>query len=703
MPIRLFLLISSLLLTACSTPKSPETIFELPKPLREPLATPEENFTLPEQDASDSQTSPPASKKPRFYATPTVPSFAGVQPAGKAEEVLPNLGQAPMKINVESLPLPAFINEIFGNLLGLSFEIHPNLQKQKDLVTLRVNDPQTPKELYNLSRQVLDNYGVSILKQGDLLRFVPSGKAGGGEPPLLVTGSTLPSVPVTHRPIFQFVPLEIVRNVHVKRWIRDIFEKQGLEVDEDLYRNAVILRGPQNLVQQAVEMIKLLDKPLMRGQHSLRIEPLYLKPQELGGRLSTVLKSEGFEVGQRSTDADPILLLAIEPLNSLFVFSTAKSVLQHIKDWVVQLDQPSQLEDKAKQNLFFYAVQNTTATSLNDILKNLLQMTANQPPQAGANQNNLVVDETRNTLLFYGKQEIWHQLLPIIQQLDQPSRQVLIEVLVAEITLSNDQEFGIEWLVRNAGIGDFEGDLGTLGSERGGQGSGLGVGGSGLNYFPMSNSGQTLAVLNAFASSNRIQVLSRPTIMVRSGEDATIDVGREVPIITSQGTSADLQTNQQGSSAILQQIQYRKTGVLLQVKPVIYSNNRIDLEVTQESSEAQPNTLSSIESPVISNRRITTSLTLADGGSVLLGGLISSSRTQGEAGVPGLKDIPILGHLFKTNKNSRERSELIMLIIPYILNDNRQTEKITEAFQTQLELLSPVSESVVLPEKPVNQ
>jgi general secretion pathway protein D len=167
--------------------------------------------------------------------------------------------------------------------------------------------------------------------------------------------------------------------------------------------------------------------------------------------------------------------------------------------------------------------------------------------------------------------------------------------------------------------------------------------------------------------------------MAMSGGDATIDVGTEVPIITRQSTSSELQ--QDGTSAILQEIQYRKTGVLLRVKPVVHSGNRIDLEISQEVSEHQPDPSSNISSPNIFTRKIETSLSLKDGGSVMLGGLISSTTSRGYSGVPVLSKIPILGRLFRVEKETEVRTEMIMLIIPYVIDSSHEAEAVTEAFK----------------------
>src|SRR5207245_5278411 len=124
-------------------------------------------------------------------------------------------------------------------------------------------------------------------------------------------------------------------------------------------------------------------------------------------------------------------------------------------------------------------------------------------------------------------------------------------------------------------------------------------------------------ILNALASNNRVKVLSTPKVLSRSGGEAKIQVGAQVPIVTTQGTSSQLQ--QQGTSAILQNIQYRDTGVILTVKPTIYAGNQIDLEIKQEVSEAVQNSTSGLSTPLINTRTVSTQSSLEDGSTVVSG------------------------------------------------------------------------------------
>ena len=296
---------------------------------------------------------------------------------------------------------------------------------------------------------------------------------------------------------------------------------------------------------------------------------------------------------------------------------------------------------------------------------------------AAALSKKITLDTIGNALIYQGTAEEWARLLPVLKELDKPAKQVLIEVTIADVMLTDDEQFGIEWQIPRTQWGNYSGRIGTY--------DGLGLGGSGLTYMLTDSLGEVRSMLNAFASKKRINVLSSPRIVVKSGENASINIGTEVPILTSQSVDPAA-PQQEGNTAILQQIQYRRTGVILQVKPTVHAGNRVDLEVSQEISKAEANTTSDISSPSILNRHIQTKLSLSDGGSVLLGGLISHSQNVGVGSVPILGDIPLLGYLFRVDKQFIERSELIVLIVPYILNNDQEAREITESFRRQLHI-----------------
>ena len=686
-----YLIVISLILelTACSVPYP---IQGTPDPLRDTQANNSQASPVPERNQ------PKVPPVTGFKDTPSYQNAVdNVSPQGSGGEAPKFKDNKPLQVNVESLPLPAFINEVFGNLLGMSFEVEASLQTKKDLVTLRVNEPQTPAQLYQVARQILDNYGVAGVKQGDILRFVPTASApAGGEPPLLISGRTLPDVPVSHRPVFQIVPLRVVRNVQVASWLRQIYPSTKLQISEDPERNAIILSGMPDLVRNAAEAVAFLDQPNMKGRYSLRIEPVFLSADELSTQLVSVLNTQGFTATQGAGLAS-VIVLPLKTVNAVIAFAADAQVLDHVKRWAGTLDKPGHLPKK-ELGLFFYPVQNTKAENLSKVLTPLLQgvvadpiaqtpatatpNVANNPsiPQSTAGavgSKRIVVDTIRNAILYQGDAESWARLLPILKEMDQPSKQTLIEVTIAEVSLDDQEQMGIEWLIKDLNLGGMTGTLASNLSVAAGAGSGL--------TYTFNSAGQTRAVLNAFAANRQVNILSSPRVMVKSGESASINVGTDVPIVTSQ--SSDPTTVRAGTTGVLQQIQYRRTGIILNVKPTVHAGNRIDLEVNQEVSLAQANTISS---PAISNRSVETKLSLSDGGSVLLGGLISSNTNRGHSGIPILKDLPLIGSIFRSDKQTYERTELMIVIVPYVINTDQDAQSMTESFRQRLSLDKPI-------------
>ena len=225
-------------------------------------------------------------------------------------------------------------------------------------------------------------------------------------------------------------------------------------------------------------------------------------------------------------------------------------------------------------------------------------------------------------------------------------------------------------------------ELGTGKSFLGATTKGLALGTTGFNYAILNSSADKQILLNAIAQKSRLSVLSTPRVLAESGREAKIEVGTEVPIITSQGSTNTIQNA--GTTGILQSIEYRKTGVLLTVKPVVHSGDRIDLSVVQEVSQALTNTTPGITSPLIQNRKVSTQVTLGDGQTVVIGGLITENRTDTDSGIPYLRDIPGLGLLFNNQTPTKSRSELLVFITPYVISNDADSARITEQFRDQM-------------------
>lgn len=653
------LVLASLLLTACAT----EPIIPPPLDLPTKVAS---HSALQMEDTLSREAATRISETPK---PPAVEHIVAGAPAETSPAAAPQEDKADIDFSFEQIPLSNFIQVVYADILKKNVNLDPKVAERKDLVTLRSGGPQTRAQVANTTRLLLKSYGIATVEIGDLTRVVPD-NSNLGYLPEIRRGRALPDTPQPLRPVFQLVELEAVRNTDIASWIRTMFGDK-VKLQEDPRRNAVLLNGTSDDVTAAMEAIHVLDQPLMKGRQSFRISPLYWSADELAKKLGELLQAEGYSIETSSTGSfsSPVTLLPVAAVNSLFVFAVNPKVLDHVIDWAKELDQPN--EKGVGRNFFTYQAKNTDAETLAATLEKLLGGGGAKTTGA-VSPARVVVDKASNSMIFQGNNEDYGQIRSLLQGLDKPSKGALIEVTVAEVALTNNSQLGVEWLIKEARLDGSQIIAGTLG--------GLGIGSAGLTYRRIDNAGDTRLLLNALASNNRATILSSPRIVARNGETATIQVGQEVPIITSQQTSPT--TGSTGS--VLQTVQYRTTGVILNVKPVIHSDDQVDLDVSQEVSSAQTTTTGVNTSPTFSTRRVQTKLSLKNGATVLLGGIISNNKSKGNAGIPFLKDVPLLGHLFSTETESSTRTELIILITPYVISDDKDAASVTDAFRESL-------------------
>ena len=282
--------------------------------------------------------------------------------------------------------------------------------------------------------------------------------------------------------------------------------------------------------------------------------------------------------------------------------------------------------------------------------------------------NSVIVDKGRNAMIFQGTAEEYAQFRTLAEQMDRAPLEVLIEATIAEVTLKQGESLDSVLNFDNRAAASLS--RSTIKSE------------SGLSLSLIRDLGQFNLKTSFLADTSRVNILSSPRVVASSGKSASIQIGTQVPIITTQQTSPMGTVG--GTSALLQDIQYRNTGVILNIEPTINSNRRVEIAIQQEVSEAQVNNVSNVQSPLILTRSINTSLSINDGETVLLGGLISENVSKSENGIPYLMDIPIIGNAFKTSSKGRNRTELIVLLTPYIIENAETSRALRDAFRDQL-------------------
>ena len=605
-----------------------------------------------------------------------------------ADELGTDLEGPPIEAAFNGVPIVAFINEVFGTELGMSFVISPGLQEKTDLVTLRLTSPVPPRQFFSTARQVMQEYGVTIREQDGVLTFLATQEIESGEVPLLISGRTLPEVPATHRTIFQLVPLYVVAPNQIISMLRDAIPRSELDASSEGDYNALLLKGTLDRIAQALDLIEVLDQPLMRGRHGVIVEPEYLTPSGLSEALYEVLGAEGYSIGSTGGSA---LFLPFDDLGKLVMFAQGPAVLSHIKDWIERLDQAHRGE--IESGLFTYEVKNTQVADMIETLNQLVGLpgaggasatgsgegsggtrSAASASAGGKEGAPLVVDDRRNLIIYRGSGKEWAEIRAVVEQLDKPVPSVLVEVLIAEISLTGEEKSGFDFLF-NSGIDRF----GLTGGTR----DAFGVSQQGLSLV-LDSAGQTRAMMNLFSKEDRVAIRSQPKLLVKSGEQASIQVGNQIPVVT-QVSQDNIQVD--GNTNVLQQVTYLSTGVVLNITPLVQAGGLVDLTINQQLSEAAPTAATSLSgSPTILQRTLNTSLTLKDGSSLLMGGLISESRSTGQLGVPGLRRLPGLGRLFRADTFTDGRTELMVMVIPYVIRDHAEGARLTEEIKAKLDL-----------------
>lgn len=598
---------------------------------------------------------------------------------------------------VKELTLPDFIDTVFGQMLQVPYVTGPGVADRNDvIIKLRTSGELASADFLELVIDALKEYGVAVVPEDGVYKLLDDA-ALRARIPLFIRARSTPDTPGVLRPLVMFRELDAVASADMESILKQAFpDKKRLKISSNPRINVVTLSGLPDDVAAAVRIIDQMDELSYAGTQLVRYSPDYIPAKELSDQLAQMLSIEGWQASSNPSVRRTVVVVPVEFTNDLFIFSKSAEALARSRFWLDKLDEPAKVGDAPQ--LFVYAVKNVDATILSTTVNAVLMggqgrrsagstsaglagvnglAQAPVPAQQGATGLNdlsgtLVVDPMSNRLIYSGTASDYRRLLPLLEQLDRPPGEVLIQVTIAEITLTDETRYGLEFFVDSVGDANFTGTVGN---------QGLGVGSDGLNIGIFS--GNVEMALNAMAKNEKVNVLSKPKLVARSGGTARLQVGTDVPVITSQRAASS--QDGVGQTDILQQVEYRKTGILLSIEPIIFSDNRVDLTISQEVSTALPSAGSAIASPTISNRNLDTQLSIQDGETIVLGGLIQNTTTESETGIPLLKDLPIAGNLFRNNAISQTRTELLILITAYILQDTNDKSGFTDQLILDLE------------------
>lgn len=296
----------------------------------------------------------------------------------------------------------------------------------------------------------------------------------------------------------------------------------------------------------------------------------------------------------------------------------------------------------------------------------------------------VVADEANNSILVYASAEDYRVIEQAIKRLDVEPLQVLVEASIVEVTLTDELKYGLEWFFKNNGVVNNRRGEGLLdlNSDLKGVNGSLSAVIPGFSYSLVDSAGAVTAVLNALATDSKINVLSSPSLMVLDNRTAEIRVGDQVPVRLSSQTAYNVSLTQ------YETYQYRDTGVRLRVTPRVNSGGLVTLEIVQEVTDLGGKDIDSKQYTFL-QRAIESVVAVQSGQTIVLGGLIMENNTNREDGIPGLYKVPVVGKLFGATSETTERTELVVMLTPRVVRNQKDAAEITDAFRNRLKRLQP--------------
>ncbi len=621
-------------------------------------------------------------------------------------------GPQEASLNFEALDIREVAKVILGDYLKQSYTVHPAVQ---GTVTFRTVRPIAMKDLLPTLEMLLRQNNAAVVQEEGIYKILPIN---------LVRGSITPQLGGSNRPLpagfsVEVVPLKYVGAREMAKILEPFAPENSVRFDE--VRNLVVLAGNEREMRHLLETIELFDVDWLSG-YSVGVFPIK------GSDVKSLVQDLDhiFGAGGTSPLAGIVRVIPIERLNALLVVTTQPKYLDMARTWIDRIDQAGGTAGGAR--FFVYQVKNGKAENLAQLIGDLFssrrttttaptlapgarpteirsspfgqmpQTTTTTvtpaPPAATfqlgsgttANEVRVIADKDTNSLLILATPADYETIEGALRRLDVVPRQVLVEVMLAEVTLSDNLSLGLDYFIhtRNNTLGTLNmGGLPTS-SVNGVNGVPTPTGTvppfTGLQLINYS-ANEVRAVLNALGGDGKARILASPEIMVLDNQKAQIKVGDRISVQTAS------QTGVSTGSGVLNSFQYLETGILLAVTPRINSGGLVTLDVNQEVSVPGAVTNTNNPNPPVSSRSAQTSVVVASGESIVLGGLISENSNRTTSGIPLLSKIPVLGTLFGTQSYSRQRTELVLIITPRIVSDAEQAREATLELRKKLPAL----------------
>lgn len=573
----------------------------------------------------------PPPTKPRELEAPRVERVEPSQPKEKPKYV---------SLNFDSVDLDLVL-KAFADITGFNFVVAPGVKAQ---ITLHTVNKVPTSEALAILEAVLEVHNLTALKKGPIYQIVPVAMAQQQAPEVRVKGWG--EAELGGQLITQVVPLEVASAEELARVLQPLLVK-GTKVVTHKAANALVVSGFTSTVKKLLDLVTALDKPSPLGPEQ-RVFVYYVK----------------------NADAKKLA----EILNALYGRKEARLEVRPGAPPGRPTPQPPGAPP------------------------------AQQPPSPLApptaevvGELTVVADEATNSLVIRTAPQNWAIIEETIKKLDIVPKQVVIELLIAELTLRDQLQYGLEFFLK-AGEFVLQQSFGLTPIPGPGTGAtNLGTPFSRLPTpfvpqlpgitFTFVDRDRFFGLLTSADIFNKLKVLATPHILAADNKEARIQVGREVPIIVGETSSLTTATTAAATSGIFRSLQQRDIGVIMRIKPHVNEERQVTLDIEQEVSDIEFASFGNTGSPSFTKRTTKNSVVVPDKQTLIIGGIIQDTHRREYTGIPLLDRIPILGALFRSETDTVERTELIVLVTPHVIASPEEATAITKSFEERVKAL----------------
>jgi general secretion pathway protein D len=641
----------------------------------------------------------------------------------RAKKSKASSGKGEYSLNFDEADLGEVAKVILSDILGKNYILGPKVAGK---VTLQTSKPLSRSELLPTLDMLLDINNAAMVYQDGVYQI--KNKAAAVQSSAFSTYSKYSKqVPAGYQ--VKVIPVKNVAVEEIAEIIKPLMQQKSI-LHVDGSRNIMLIAGTEAELDRAMDMVNTFDVDMMKGR-SFALFPLQnVDAVKISEELEQV-----FNKKSAKSESGFFKFIAIERLNAVLAITHQAKYLKDMERWVLRLDRAN---TSGGGGVIVYRVQHVDALELSNTLNDIFNESGKKDKAASVaagrktvevtnkkkkdtkttktrkktgtatlsdvGEVKIIADEINNSLVIVASAQDYTVMQRVIKKLDVMPLQVLIDVTIVDVSLTDNLQYGIKWFFEHnngQGAGNSGGILDSTAASLALAGATGGLSKlAGFGYGFVSKSGDIKAMLTAEAEKNNINVISSPSIMVLNNQEATIEVAKEVTLRGSEITPQTGGVGEDNALTVQTNFEQRKVGVKVVVTPRVNANGLVIMKVEQKVEDF--GTGQTNGNPDILTREISSKVAIKDGETIILGGLINEKNTFEKSGIPLLHNIPLIGPLFGNTTKKNIKTELVVLITPRVVNTYQDARSITNEFKRKLSgIYEDDMDRVYEPAKPV--